>query len=123
MLSPAKPTTTDEYLAALPAVRRATLLQLRDTIRAAAPGAEEAFSYGMPALTIRGRPLLWFAAWKRHYSLYPIGAALLAATAVEGESYDAAKGTIRFPASAEIPYELVTRLVKGRVAELHEGKQ
>lgn len=113
-----KPTSTAEYLATLSDGQRATLARLREVVRAAAPGAEERFSYGMPAFTIDGRALLWFAAWKHHYSLYPIGSAILEAHAAEDAGYDAAKGTIRFPASKELPYDLVATLVAARRAEL-----
>jgi uncharacterized protein YdhG (YjbR/CyaY superfamily) len=115
---PTKPTDTASYLATLTDEQRATLQRLRATILAAAPGAEESFSYGMPGFTLDGRALVWVAAWKRHYGLYPVSAALLAAHAAPGESYEAAKGTIRFPAGEAVPYELVTRLVKARVREV-----
>jgi uncharacterized protein YdhG (YjbR/CyaY superfamily) len=113
-----KPTDTASYLAALTDEQRATLERLRATIRAAAPGAEESFSYGMPGFTLGGRALVWVAAWKRHYGLYPISAALLAAHAAPGEAYETAKGTIRFPANEALPYDLVTRLVRARADEV-----
>ena len=115
-----KPRTTAEYIAALPERQRTTLTALGDAIRAAAPGAEEAFSYAMPALTLDGKGLLWFAAWKRHYSLYPIGAALVKAHAAEVDGYKIGRATIQFPADKPIPYDLVAALVKSRVAELRE---
>lgn len=115
-----KPTNITEYLAALSDDQRTTIARLRETIRAAAPGADESFSYGMPGFTLDGRVLLWFAAWKRHYSLYPIGPAILGAHARECEGYETARGTIRFPVSIAVPYDLVTTLVTARVAELRE---
>ena len=59
-----KPTSTEEYLATLTDERRAVLEEIRRTLRAAVPEAEAAFSYGMPALRLNGRALIWYAAWK-----------------------------------------------------------
>lgn len=115
-----KPASTAEYLATLGDGQRAALEELRDTIRAAAPGTEEAFSYGMPALKLGGKTLIWFAAWKEHYGLYPIGAAIVQAHAAELAGYETARGAVRFPASRPLPLDLVTRLVRARVAELRE---
>lgn len=116
-----RPATLDEYLATLSSGQRAVLDGLRGAICDAAPGAEEGFSYRMPRFTLGGRPLVWYAAWKRHYSLYPIGAAALHAHAAEAQGYEHSKGTIRFPASRPVPYELVRKLVQARVAELQQN--
>jgi uncharacterized protein YdhG (YjbR/CyaY superfamily) len=118
-----KPTTTAEYLAAQPADKRATLRKLRATIRAAAPRAEESFSYGIPGFRLDGRPLIWFAAWSRHYALYPVSAAIVRAHATEGMVYETAKGTVRFAASKPLPFALVKKLVKARMAEVRAKKK
>ena len=114
---PDKPKNTTEYFATVPDARRATFERLRETIHAAVPEATEAFSYTMPAVAIDGKPFLWFAAWKEHYSLYPIGAAIIEAHGDQASGYEAAKGTIRFPATNPLPYDLVTSIVRARAAE------
>jgi uncharacterized protein YdhG (YjbR/CyaY superfamily) len=114
------PANLDEYLATLTPGQRAVLEELRATIRAAAPGADEGFSYRMPLFTLDGKPLVWYAAWKRHYSLYPIGAAVLRAHAAEVEGYETGRRTIRFPASKPLPFGLVRKLVQARIAEVTE---
>ena len=67
----AAPASVDDYLAGLPDDRRGTMEELRDTIRAAAPEAEECIAYGMPALRLRGRFLVAYAAFRDHASLFP----------------------------------------------------
>ena len=116
-----KPTSTAEYLATLTEEQRATVERLRATVEAAVPGAEEAFSYGMPGFRLAGRPLVWVAAWKRHYSLYPVGEAQVAALAAPEDVYEVEKGTLRFPADAAVPYGLVTRLVQARARAIEAG--
>lgn len=115
------PRTVDEYMAALPDDRRAVLEELRQTIRAAAPEATETIAYSMPAFTSHGRFVVSFAAYKLHYSLFPASGAVREALGAELTPYLAGKATVRFPADARIPAELVTRIVRVRVAETAAG--
>jgi uncharacterized protein YdhG (YjbR/CyaY superfamily) len=107
-------TTIDEYLAPLPADKRAALQWLRRHIRAAAPGAEECISYGIPAFRLDGTLLVHFGAAARHCAFY-------AGTVIEDHArdlaaYDTSKGTIRFQPDAPLPAALVRKLVRAQIA-------
>lgn len=103
--------TIDEYLATLPEDKRAALERLSEQIRAAAPDATEAISYGLPGFKLGGRWLVGFSATKKHCSFYT-GAGPLNAHRDELAGYQLWKGTINFPPDRPLPPELVSRLVQ-----------
>lgn len=110
----------DACLAKVPPEHRAVIERLRRTIRAAAPRAVEALSYGVPSVRHDGRGVVAYAAAARHGSLYPMSSAVFHAFAADLRGYDCSKGTIRFPYDAPPPAALVRRIVKARLAEVAE---
>src|SRR5687767_12623284 len=94
---------TRAYFATQPATARRGLRVLEAAIRKAAPDAEAVFSYGIPGFRLEGKPLVWYAAWAEHWSMYPITAAMRTAGGVELARYQASKGTLRFAAEAPLP--------------------
>lgn len=112
------PRSVDEYIALQPEAVRGQLECVRSAIRKAVPGTEETISYRMPAFKLRGAPLLYFAGWKRHYSLYPATGPLVEAFKEELAGYEVEKGTIRFPLSQPVPAGLIRRIAKFRAKEV-----
>jgi len=110
-----------DYIAGFPAPARAALTRVRGVIRRAVPGAEEMISYQIPAYKLHGRPVLFFAAWKEHYSLYPSNARLVAAFKDQLSKYEISKGTIRFPLSDGVPVTLIERIAKFRTRQVMES--
>jgi len=106
------------YIGALPAGPRRALKQLRQVVRAAAPATVEGMGYGILVLRLDGRPVVWYAGWKEHTSLYPIGAAVRRAHAAELKGCKTLKGTIRFPHARPIPAAFLKRLMRTRLAEV-----
>ncbi|MGI8772458.1 MAG: iron chaperone [Acidobacteriaceae bacterium] len=112
--------SVDEYIASQPEAVQGVLELVRSTIRKAMPGAEEVISYKIPAYKLHGDPVLWFAGWKQHYSLYPATERIVAAFKDELTPYKVNKGTIRFPLSEPVPVKLIERIAKFRAKEVAE---
>jgi len=110
------PRDVDQYLRGLPADFRTALTRLRRTIRAAAPKAEESISYRMPAYKLHG-PLVYFAAFTDHCSLFPASKRILMQFEAELARFDASGATIRFTPGKPLPAALVRRIVRARVRE------
>jgi uncharacterized protein YdhG (YjbR/CyaY superfamily) len=112
--------SVDEYVATHPREAQAILRRVRGVIRKAVPEAEEVISYQIPAYKLHGRPVLYFAGWKAHYSLYPATAPLVAALKARLAPYEVSKGTIRFPLSQPVPVKLIERIARFRAREATE---
>lgn len=110
-----KSVSIDEYIAAFPEEIQEKLKEIRATIKAAAPEAEEKISYQMPAFTLKGN-LVYFAAFKNHIGFYPTSSGT-ENFKTELSAYDSSKGTVRFPLDKPIPFDLISKIVTFRVKE------
>ncbi len=106
----------EAYLAKVPPEMRAALERLRETIRKAAPSAQEIISYQMPAFRLQGN-LCYYAAFRDHCSLFIGSVATQRKFAKELKPFAAGKGTVHFTPERPLPASLVTRIVRARVAE------
>ena len=116
---PAK--TVDDYLAAAPKDKRAALMKLRKTIKAAAPKATEGLWYGMVGFKQNRKPVAYLAYWKTHLALYgTMSGSFIEAHAAELKAYDLGKGMIQFTADKPPSERLLTKIVKARIAEIEK---
>jgi len=108
-------TSIDAYIAAFPAEIQKILQELRATIQAAAPEAEEKISYQMPTFYLKGN-LVHFAAFKNHIGFYPTPGGI-EQFKKELAAYEGAKGSVQFPLGKPLPLKLISKIVKFRAAE------
>src|SRR5262245_1552559 len=102
----------DDYIASQPDEVQPVLQRVRRIIRRALPDAEETISYRIPTYKQIGQDVVYFAAFKQHWSLYPVTGAVRAQLTRELASYEGGKGTVRFPLSEPMPARLVDRIVR-----------
>lgn len=106
----------DVYILTFPSEVQDILYKIRNIIRNTAPEAVESLAYGMPAYKTNGKPLVYFAAFKKHIGLYatPSGHKQFAK---ELSVFKQGKGSVQFPLDKPVPYELIKRIVEFRILE------
>jgi uncharacterized protein YdhG (YjbR/CyaY superfamily) len=111
----APPQSMDEYIASFPLKIQKILQEIRLIVQKAAPEASEKISYGMPTFALKGN-LVHFAAFKNHIGFYstPSGTSEFQQEIL---GYKHAKGSIQFPISQPMPFDLIAKIVKFRVEE------
>jgi uncharacterized protein YdhG (YjbR/CyaY superfamily) len=110
-----EPKDIDAYIAMFAPEVQAILKRVRLTVRKAAPNAQESISYKMPTFTLNG-VLVHFAAFKKHIGLFPPVRGDKALQKAVSD-YAGPKGNLQFPLAQPIPYELIARVVRSRVAQ------
>jgi uncharacterized protein YdhG (YjbR/CyaY superfamily) len=113
----------DEYLAGLDEPKRTTLQELRQTILAVLPDAEECISYGMPAFRWKGKVIAGFAAFKTHLSYLPHSGSVLRQMSDDLAGYQSTPGSLHFPIDQPLPKALVKKLITVRLNEVRKQVQ
>jgi len=118
-ISKMKATNVDEYFGSLPPHARSVLMKLRKTIRSIVPEATEVISYGIPTFKL-DRMLVAYAAFREHYSFFPLSSRLLNRYRREAARYQTSKGTLRFAFDEPLPESLIRKIVGARIKELRK---
>ncbi len=116
-----KAENVDAYISGFPPEVQKLLVQMRSTIKKAAPTAEETISYAIPSYKLNGL-LVHFAGYGKHIGFYP-GAGAITAFSEELAAYHTSKGTVQFPIDKKLPLKLVADIVKFRVKQNLEKKK
>ncbi len=106
----------ETYCSRFPPEVRDKLLAIRTLIRELAPEAEESISYGMPTYKTDRKPLVYFGAYKNHIGFYAMPSGHREFQE-ELSRYKQGKGSVQFPLTEHLPYPLIEKMVKFRIAE------
>jgi uncharacterized protein YdhG (YjbR/CyaY superfamily) len=112
-----------DYIASRPLGARLILSRVRNVIRQALPGAEEAVSNGMPAYKVGDGAVVFFAGGKDHFSIDPTSEKVIATLKKRLARYTISRGTIQFPFSQTMPVDLIASIAKLRAKEYAEQKK
>ena len=117
----------DQYIQSLPEPVQPVIQELRRTVLLAVPRGAEAIRYAIPTVLLDGSSLVHYAAWKHHVGLYPLpaedGPAADGRLAGDLQPYRTSKGTARFPLSAPLPLDLISRIVRLLVRERQDARR
>ncbi len=107
----------DQYIQGFPEPVAKRLLAIRNLILRAAPEAAESMSYGMPAYRLKGKQLIYFAAFSKHLGVYATPAAHHN-FADQLKGYKQGKGSIQFPHNKELPMALLEKILRYKINEV-----
>lgn len=113
----------DDYILLFPANIQEKLLELRKAIHAQVPDLEEYIGYQMPAFKYRGKPLVYFAGYKKHIGFYPGADGIKNFEKdFEKSDYKFSKGAVQFPITEDLPLKLIRKIVQFKVEKIEQKK-
>ena len=110
--------TIDQYIQQFPDEIRQKLTELRTMIHQVVPEATEKISYKMPAFHWIEN-LIYFAAFKNHIGIYPTSKPI-EYFKEELKNYKCSKGAIQIPIEADIPKELIEKILIFRLNSVRQ---
>jgi uncharacterized protein YdhG (YjbR/CyaY superfamily) len=113
----------DHYISTFDETQQQALRCVRETIRQAAPEASETITYHMPTYVLDGRYLVYFAAYKKHLSVFGLSGSALSRHAEAAKPYVTAKGALRIPFSRLLPLDLVADLVRASAEDIESHRR
>ena len=111
--------TVQEYLNKLEPPKKIELERIRALIKQEVPEAEESISYQMPAFKLSGKPLIYYAAFKNHFSIFPTSGPITELTK-ELKPFQTTKGTIKFSLEKPLPDELIKKILQTRIKQINQ---
>ncbi|ROI01332.1 DUF1801 domain-containing protein [Chryseobacterium sp. G0240] len=113
----------DEYILFFPVEVQVKLQELRGFIHIQVSELEEYIGYQMPAFRYKGKPLVYFAAYKQHIGFYPGAEGIKSFEKdFEERKYKYSKGAVQFPIAVDIPFDLVKKIMDFRVQQIEQKK-
>jgi len=106
--------TIDEYISSFPENTKNILENIKHTYKKIAPECDEYFGYGVPAIKINNKNIIYFAAFKNHIGIYPSPSTIIFFKNKLKE-YKTAEGTIQFPINNDFPYNLLEEIIKHNI--------
>lgn len=110
--------TVNEYLAGVTDSQLEILEHIRQLVKRLVPEAEETISYGVPTFKVHKKPLIYYAAFKNHMSIYPASDAMIEAIGQELNKFRTSKGTLRFTGENSIPEPLLKKIILYRLTDI-----
>jgi len=107
----------DDYLDAIKSPERKELERIRSIVKEVAPDAVEAISYRIPTFKVNGQPLLYFAVFKNHLSLFPTSRPI-ESLKDQLKDYKISKGAIQFTLDNPLSKKLIVELLKIRLDDI-----
>ncbi len=106
----------DEYIDNYTPDVQEILKRIRKISKEIVPDGEEVISYGIPTIKLNGKYVVYFAAFAKYISIYPVihdDPKL----SKKLETYRAGRGTLHFPLDKPIPYDLIKEIIKSLLIE------